>query len=211
MFIRGRQFRIDMSPDELDVIRTLSHLFKSETEVELEDAERTLSFDLKFLNPDDAERAIRELVEKGWINQNEDEVLTPALSLHMIEKTPLSWAPRPSRLLNPVPFTDFEKTDDLIGNSDVETKSEKLAIENTKEDVNQIGAAPNSNDPRMTKERLLLGYIARKTGLPKAEITRRQKRKNKALEPSTSWICLALVAREQGLEMKEIVAALSTF
>jgi len=31
------------------------------------------------------------------------------------------------------------------------------------------------------------------------------------LEPSTSWICLALIAREQGLEMNEIIAALSTF
>ena len=62
-----------------------------------------------------------------------------------------------------------------------------------------------------TDKFLFLGFIARKTGLSKEEISRRQQRKNKALEPSTTWICLALIAREQGLEMKDIIAALSTF
>ena len=210
LFIRGRQFGYDMSPEQLDVIRTLSHLFKSETEVELEDAERILSFDLKFLSPGDAERAIKKLVEQGWIIQDDDEILTPALTLQHVEKTPLSWVPRPSRLLNPVSFTDFE-TGTLHTSVEVEPNIEESkqnkAIENAYEDEFEN----QSSDPRVAKERLLLGFIARKTGLSKEEISRRQQRKNKALEPSTSWICLALIAREQGLEMNEIIAALSTF
>ncbi|MEC8736327.1 MAG: hypothetical protein VXX39_05160, partial [Candidatus Thermoplasmatota archaeon] len=84
---------------------------------------------------------------------------------------------------------------------------ENKGIENVHEDGIEI----QSSDPRVAKERLLLGFIARKTGLSKEEISRRQQRKNKALEPSTTWICLALIAREQGLEMKDIIAALSTF
>ena len=210
LFIRGRQFGYDMSPEQLDVIRTLSHLFKSETEVELEDAERILSFDLKFLNPGDAERAIKKLVEQGWIIQDDDEILTPSLTLPNVEKTPLSWVPRPSRLLNPVSFTDFETG---TSPTSVEVKPNIDESEQNKviENANVDGFGNHSSDPRVAKERLLLGFIARKTGLSKEEISRRQQRKNKALEPSTSWICLALIAREQGLEMNEIIAALSTF
>ena len=210
LFIRGRQFGYDMSPEQLDVIRTLSHLFKSETEVELEDAERILSFDLKFLSPGDAERAIKKLVEQGWIIQDDDEILSPALALQNVEKTPLSWVPRPSRLLNPVSFTGFEngtETTNVKDESEVEESEENKGIENVHEDRQEN----RSSDPRVAKERLLLGFIARKTGLSKEEISRRQQRKNKALEPSTTWICLALIAREQGLEMKDIIAALSTF
>ena len=210
MFIRGRQFGYDMSPEQLDVIRTLSHLFKSETEVELEDAERILSFDLKFLSPGDAERAIKKLVEQGWIIQDDDEILTPALTLQNIEKTPLSWVPRPSRLLNPVSFSDFETgtfPTSAVVEPNIDQSEQNKVVENADEDGFEI----QSSDPRVAKERLLLGFIARKTGLSKEEISRRQQRKNKALEPSTSWICLALIAREQGLEMNEIIAALSTF
>ena len=210
LFIRGRQFGYDMSPEQLDVIRTLSHLFKSETEVELEDAERIISFDLKFLSPGDAERAIKKLVEQGWIIQDGNEILTPALDLQNVEKTPLSWVPRPSRLLNPTSFTGFENwTESINGEVElgVDGSEENKGIGNVHEDEPEI----NSSDPRVAKERLLLGFIARKTGLSKEEISRRQQRKNKALEPSTTWICLALIAREQGLEMKDIIAALSTF
>ena len=210
MFIKGRQFGYDMSPEQLDVIRTLSHLFKSETEVELEDAERILSFDLKFLSPGDAEMAIRKLVEQGWIIQDDDEILTPALTLQNVKKTPLSWVPRPSRLLNPVPFTDFE-TGTLPISVEVEPIIEESEQNKVIENAVEDGFENKSSDPRVGKERLLLGFIARKTGLTKEEISRRQQRKNKALEPSTTWICLALIAREQGLDMKDIIAALSTF
>ena len=199
-----------MSPEQLDVIRTLSHLFKSETEVELEDAERILSFDLKFLSPGDAERAIKKLVEQGWIIQDDEEILTPAVTLQNIEKTPLSWVPRPSRLLNPVSFSDIE-TGTFPTSTEVEPNIDQSEQNKVVKDADEDGFEIQSSDPRVAKERLLLGFIARKTGLSKEEISRRQRRKNKALEPSTSWICLALIAREQGLEMNEIIAALSAF
>ena len=199
-----------MSPEQLDVIRTLSHLFKSETEVELEDAERILSFDLKFLSPGDAERAIKKLVEQGWIIQDDDEILTPAITVQNVEKTPLSWVPRPSRLLNPVSFTGIE-TGTVLTSVEVEPNIDESEQNKVIKNADEDGIDNQSSDPRVAKERLLLGFIARKTGLSKEEISRRQQRKNKALEPSTSWICLALIAREQGLEMNEIIAALSTF
>lgn len=195
-----------MSPEELDILRTLCHVFKSEDSLEIEDVERILSFDLRFLTPDDSEQAVRRLIESGWLIEK-DEILTSTIPLSGIEKPPLSWMPRPIRLLNPVNYN----RENLKG----EPKSEQNKPQTVREVQPKIAKKSqqtvNADDPRSGKERLLLGYISRKTGLAKEEIIRRRDRKNKALEPSTTWICLALIAREQGLEMSEIIQSLSSF
>lgn len=195
-----------MSPEELDILRTLCHVFKSEDSLEIEDVERILSFDLRFLTPDDSEQAVRRLIESGWLIEK-DEILTSTIPLSGIEKPPLSWMPRPIRLLNPVNYNRENLKD--------EPKSEQNKPQTVSEVQPKISKKSqqtvNADDPRSGKERLLLGYISRKTGLAKEEIIRRRDRKNKALEPSTTWICLALIAREQGLEMSEIIQSLSSF
>lgn len=195
-----------MSPEELDILRTLCHVFKSEDCLEIEDVERILSFDLRFLTPDDSEQAVRRLIESGWLIEK-DEILTSTIPLSGIEKPPLSWMPRPIRLLNPVNYNREILKD--------EPKSEQKKPQTVSEVQPKIAKKSqqtvNADDPRSGKERLLLGYISRKTGLAKEEIIRRRDRKNKALEPSTTWICLALIAREQGLEMSEIIQSLSSF
>lgn len=195
-----------MSPEELDILRTLCHVFKSEDCLEIEDVERILSFDLRFLTPDDSEQAVRRLIESGWLIEK-DEILTSTIPLSGIEKPPLSWMPRPIRLLNPVNYNRENLKD--------EPKSEQNKPQTVSEVQPKIAKKSqqtvNADDPRSGKERLLLGYISRKTGLAKEEIIRRRDRKNKALEPSTTWICLALIAREQGLEMSEIIQSLSSF
>jgi len=195
-----------MSPEELDILRTLCHVFKSEDSLEIEDVERILSFDLRFLTPDDSEQAVRRLIESGWLIEK-DEILTSTIPLSGIEKPPLSWMPRPIRLLNPVNYNRENLKD--------EPKSEQNKPQTVSEVQPKIAKKSqqtvNADDPRSGKERLLLGYISRKTGLAKEEIIRRRDRKNKALEPSTTWICLALIAREQGLEMSEIIQSLSSF
>ena len=195
-----------MSPEELDILRTLCHVFKSEDSLEIEDVERILSFDLRFLTPDDSEQAVRRLIESGWLIEK-DEILTSTIPLSGIEKPPLSWMPRPIRLLNPVNYNRENLKD--------EPRSEQNKPQTVSEVQPKIAKKSqqtvNADDPRSGKERLLLGYISRKTGLAKEEIIRRRDRKNKALEPSTTWICLALIAREQGLEMSEIIQSLSSF
>lgn len=196
-----------MSPEELDILRTLCHVFKTENSLEIEDVERILSFDLRFLNPDESEQAVKRLIEAGWLTENED-TLTSTLPLSRVEKPPLSWIPRPVRLLNPVQLNKdkiFEENAPKV----TDTTNTNQITESKKEPT--IEQKIDSNDPRSGKERLLIGYISRKTGLSKEEIIRRRDRKNKALEPSTTWICLALIAREQGLEMSEIVNSLSAF
>ena len=70
-------------------------------------------------------------------------------------------------------------------------------------------APVESDDPRVRLEGRLVGFIARASGLDRAEVKRRAERKQHALRPCTSWLGLALVAHDQGLDMNAIVDALS--
>lgn len=151
-----------MSPEELDILRTLCHVFKSEDNLEIEDVERILSFDLRFLTPDESEQAVRRLIEAGWLKEK-DEILTSTIPLSGVEKPPLSWMPRPIRLLNPVNYNQENLKD--------EPKSEPNKAQNVSEVQPEIAMKSeqtvNTDDPRSGKERLLIGYISRKTGLAK--------------------------------------------
>ena len=68
----------------------------------------------------------------------------------------------------------------------------------------------NLNDPREKLANRLKKYISRQTKIPIDEIERRSLRKQKALTYASNWLCLALIAREQGLEMEQIVTSLSS-
>ena len=52
-------------------------------------------------------------------------------------------------------------------------------------------------------------YIARASGLDSEEVQRRAARKQRALVHVTGWMALALVARDQGLDMESVIQALS--
>ena len=66
-----------------------------------------------------------------------------------------------------------------------------------------------SDDPRASTTRRLLKYIARASGLEAEEVQRRASRKQRALIHVTGWMALALVARDQGLDMESVIQALS--
>ena len=66
-----------------------------------------------------------------------------------------------------------------------------------------------ANDPRAATTRRLLKYIARSSGLEIDEVQRRATRKQRALVHVTGWMALALVARDQGLDMESVIQALS--
>ena len=166
------------------------------------DIERILSFDMEWISPDEAEKAVQALIGKGWLS-GEENALRPAVSLVGVQ-SPLGWFPRPSRLLMPV------------SPSQEEPASEKDAPEPVKPDV-PVSSKPiaqptaeASNDPRAKLVKRLTKFIAKSSQIPVAEVERRAQRKQQALGYATLWMCLALVAREQNLSMKEIIEALST-
>lgn len=54
----------------------------------------------------------------------------------------------------------------------------------------------------------LIGMIADKSALENKEVMRRAQRKRRALGPVTLWMALALVAKEQGLDMHDVTTAI---
>jgi len=76
--------------------------------------------------------------------------------------------------------------------------------------VNEIGEQENiTKDPRSKMERRLKKFVSKQSKLDMDEIERRILRKKNALGMVSNWLCIALIAREQGLEMNSIVEALS--
>ena len=67
----------------------------------------------------------------------------------------------------------------------------------------------NHSDPRVKLTKRLTKFIANASKIEVEEVERRANRKHKALAVATNWMCLALVAREQGIQMQEIVDALA--
>jgi hypothetical protein len=74
-----------------------------------------------------------------------------------------------------------------------------------------IASPQNPDDPRAKLTPRLTKFIAKQSQLEVQEVERRAQRKAKALTYASHWVCLALVAREQGLVMDDIAAALSVY
>lgn len=52
--------------------------------------------------------------------------------------------------------------------------------------------------------RALISIVSRRSGLDRREVMRRAQRKRRSLGPVTMLMSVALLAREQGLEMHEV-------
>ncbi|MAV43155.1 MAG: hypothetical protein CMA30_01600 [Euryarchaeota archaeon] len=192
--------------DVEDVCRVLAVCFRSGETLSDLDIERILSFDMGWLSPEEASGSVKALIDSGWLIGDLDS-LSSVLTNNSIT-TPLGWFPRPSRLISPVKydsvkFEDFNQKDELLsnnspGNEDLNQPSQqKVSVEST------------SKDPRSKIERRLKKFVSKQSKLEMEEIERRILRKKNALGMVSNWLCIALIAREQGLEMTSIVEALS--
>ncbi len=147
---------------------------------------------MDWMGDDTATDVIASLCNSGWLRDQEGE-LTAQCELKGIT-APLGWQPRPSRLLEQIPPPSLE----------IEINTPRELIIERPPVVTHV-----SNDPRAKLERRLCSHIAKSSGVERDEIERRAKRKTLALKYCTSWLALCLVAREQGLEMADIIASLS--
>ena len=182
-----------------DIRRVLAICFRGETELDALDIERILSLDMGWLKPDEAESAVQALIKAGWLTGGQEN-LSPIADFSA-SSTPLGWFPRPQRLLNPTTYIE--------GSSEtIETKPvDAQPIKTTSKPSAELKEA--SDDPRASTTRRLLKYIARASGLEAEEVQRRATRKQRALIHVTGWMALALVARDQGLDMESVIQALS--
>ncbi len=184
-----------------DIRRVLAICFRGVSELDALDIERILSLDMGWLKPDEATTAVQALIKAGWLT-GAQESLSPIEDFSSFS-TPLGWFPRPQRLLNPDPFSrfDVEPTE--------EVKETTLPPSKEKKPTPVSKLKQETNDPRATTTRRLLKYIARASGLEAEEVQRRATRKQRALVHVTGWMALALVARDQGLDMDSVIQALS--
>lgn len=187
-----------------DICRVLAVCFRHGNSLSELDIERILSFDMGWLSPDEASTAVHALIDSGWLIGNEDS-LQPIVKNNSIT-TPLGWFPRPSRLINPVKydsiqFSEKSNEENIQPPQQIKKIEESVKNENIPESI--------SKDPRAKMERRLKRFVSKQTKIDIEEIERRIQRKKNALSFVTVWMCIALVAREQGLEMKDIIDALS--
>tara|TARA_B110000467_G_C18339308_1_gene501920 strand:- start:2812 stop:3402 length:591 start_codon:yes stop_codon:yes gene_type:complete len=192
--------------DVQDVLRVLAICYREAAPLDALDLERVMSFDMGWLAPEEAERCVQTLIGAGWLEGPQD-ALVPTVSLEDVT-SPLGWFPRPARLLKPVQANLVEAAPTPTPSE--QTRSTPLP---TKPGGSATPVRPDasSSDPRSRLTPRLTKFIARQSQLDLDEVERRARRKAKALTYASHWVCLALVAREQGLAMDDITAALSVY
>ncbi|MDP6011689.1 MAG: DUF2240 family protein [Candidatus Poseidoniaceae archaeon] len=145
---------------------------------------RIWSLDLQWLKPMEAEVAVAALVEAGWFIESDSGIIPAAIPNDA--KTPLGWFPRPSILMHPQRFLSTQQGLEIP--ADIEVQHVKPIAEQSSDESVMV--------------------VAEATGLEAAEIRRRCERKKRALGPVEEWFCLALLAREQGLEISPLIPIL---
>lgn len=189
-----------MSEAIADIRRVLTIAFRGQSELNLLDLERFLSFDMEWVAPHEAEQAVNQLTAKGWL-LNEQQTVRLAVELGDVN-VPLGWFPRPSRLLSP-PRALMEEE----GPSESPPPVRSKAVESKNVDAPRLDQT--SLDPRARLTKRLVRFISRSSGLEASELERRAQRKITAFHHITPWLAYALVAREQGLGMDDIAEALA--
>jgi|TARA_B110000914_G_scaffold65377_1_gene57061 hypothetical protein len=190
------------SEDIEDIRRVLAICFRDGETLGALDIERIISFDMEWVGPDEAEKVVQALIGKGWLTGEED-ALTSTVSLTGVQ-SPLGWFPRPSRLLHPV---HPEQQQPLSNTRDDSKPLPKASVPVTNHASLHVS---DSQDPRAKLTQRLAKFISKSSEISLDEVERRAKRKQQALGYVSTWMCLALVAREQNLSMKEITDALAT-
>jgi hypothetical protein len=110
-------------------------------------------------------------------------------------------------LTNPVSIKLNEQTNQTIVPELVDEVNTIKAIATKKIEI--VTPQEDTSDPRVKLTKRLTKFIAKTSKIEIEEVERRANRKHKALAVATNWMCLALVAREQGIQMQEIVDALA--
>ena len=188
--------------DAEDIRRVLAICFRGESELDAMDIERILSLDMGWLKPDEAATSVQALIASGWLTGGQEN-LSP-IDDFSSSVTPLGWYPRPQRLIHPVPYTRAEAS-----TSDSEDEPQITEVAAQPAETTPVQLKEEANDPRAATTRRLMKYIARASGLDSEEVQRRATRKQRALVHVTGWMALALVARDQGLDMDSVIQALS--
>ena len=198
-FMKAPRFQSSMSDDVDDVRRALTIVFRGVESVARADLERMFSFDMEWVAPHEAENVTSALESAGWLVESNGQ-LRLGVELGEVD-VPFGWFPRPARLMRPVAATSTLNSGDEHASTDSSPPVQPTpAVQPEPEAL--------SGDPRARLTKRVVRFISRQSGLSMDELHRRAERKARAFHLITPWMAYALVAREQGLVMDDIVQAL---
>lgn len=198
-FMKAPRFQSSMSDDVDDVRRALTIVFRGVESVARADLERMFSFDMEWVAPHEAENVTSALESAGWLVESNGQ-LRLGVELGEVD-VPFGWFPRPARLMRPVAATSTQNSGDELASTDSSPPVQPTPAAQPEPEA-------LSGDPRARLTKRVARFISRQSGLSMDELHRRAERKTRAFHLITPWMAYALVAREQGLVMDDIVQAL---
>ena len=163
---------------------------------------RIWSLELQWFTPEEADEVVSILAERGWLTESESK-LSPSAGLKL-SRPPLGWRPISRKLLEIPQFQQVPTTQPAPVPGEMGVVSESKALPRVSDPT------PSTLPPDRAEDSIphLIGMIADKSALENKEVMRRAQRKRRALGPVTLWMALALVAKEQGLDMHDVTAAI---
>jgi hypothetical protein len=184
----------------MDVHEELSKLLYSSFPAEFpqtsrSDIIRLWSLELQWFNPNDSFLVLSHLINMNWIIES-DDYLHPNSDVFPTPPV-LGWKPILRDILDSSKY--------VKKNTPIQNIPNKVLI---KPDIDIPHNSMNESKINEVKTNLLIRYVSKKSGLTNQEVVRRSRRKCKALGPVTLWLCVSLLAREQGLDMEKIIEIL---
>jgi len=180
-----------MSQDvETEISKLLHSSFIGGVAVSMRDLSRMWSLEMQWFSPESALSLARRLHMAGWLVGSQDS-LEPSSSIqdHPPE---MGWRPFISR---------FEE---IPESSDRNVEDEALPPMDNPADKNGSGEPPGIEIP-LTR---MASLVSSMSGLERREVLRRAERKRRALGPVSLEIAILLLAREQNLEMSDLIGLL---
>ena len=170
--------------------------FSDDIELSISDLERLWSLELQWMMPEEASSVIKKLIQSGWL-VSENNMLSP-VNIDEYNSPSLGWQPMLRIISSPPLFVSESVSPSLVK---TEIKSE-IVVNVVQSEI----ASSETHPPDRSESNIpsLIRYIAKKSEIDNREVVRRAQRKRRSLGPVTLWMSLALVAREQGLDMVEV-------
>ena len=170
--------------------------FSDDIELSISDLERLWSLELQWMMPEEASSVIKKLIQSGWL-VSENNMLSP-VNIDEYNSPSLGWQPMLRIISSPPLFVS-----ESVSPSLVKTEIKPEIVVNV---VQSEIASSETHPPDRSESNIpsLIRYIAKKSEIDNREVVRRAQRKRRSLGPVTLWMSLALVAREQGLDMVEV-------
>ena len=166
------------------------------------DLARMWALELQWFSPEDSMAIADRLLEFGWLLGDEGSLMP---NPHFVLLPPdLGWQPF-SGGFAAIPAFVPPSTNDAPEPTKLESRTPV-----PKEQEPPTEQSRHPPDRAEDSIQALIAHVARKSGLEQREVVRRAQRKRRALGPVTLWMAIALLAREQRLDMHEVLAIIES-